>query len=242
MAASIQPPGFGRFQVPEMPAYVQGFSKRGNGFQAETTPVQQQARVGNPRYVGGMDAYLSQVEDRTYFEGYRTKKGNAGVFEIERWGPGYDWRGNYGVASLDASKNFRMFTRGGETRLGGPKRSDYMDRPDAWFERARPGISHGRYTQTNDNYSGVFEYKRNTPFISTDNDPLVLREMIEHNPFHISSHAAAQAKAMYDAEFGTAQDEAFQGYRSDITPADNQSRFPRVLKDDSPMLRVFDRV
>lgn len=40
-----------------------------------------------------------------------------------------------------------------------------MDRPNAWFERARPGIAYSRYTQNNDNYSGVYEYKKQTPVI-----------------------------------------------------------------------------
>jgi hypothetical protein len=228
--------GFGKFEVPEMPRYVQSFSGRGNYYDAQTTPVYQQARFGNPKYKGGMDAYVSQVEDLTFFESLKQKKGNHGVFEQLRWNTGHDWRGNFGVASLDASKNYTMSTRGGQLRKGGPKRSDYMDRPNAWFDKTMPGISHSRYTQNGNNYAGVWEYKKNTPFIELDNDMLVLRDMIEHNPFHISSHAAAQAKEVYDAEFGKDEDKAFQGYRSDITPAINHARYPELVQDTSPLV------
>lgn len=233
IAADVQPPGFGELQVPEMPAYIQSYSKRGNAFGAETTPVYQQARFGNRVGRGGMQAYLSQAEDPTWIESMKVKKGNAGVYELERWTPGYDWRGGFGIASLAANKNYAMSTRGGQLRKGGPKRSDYMDRPNAWFERARPGISTSRYTQNNDNYSGLYEFKRRTPVIQTDNDMLVLREMIEHNPYAINSHSAQQAKAIYDAEFGTDRDEAFAAYHSDITPADNKARFPTLVQDKS---------
>lgn len=228
--------GFGKFEVPEMPKYVQGKSSRGNNYDAETTPVYQQARFGNPKYKGGMDAYLSQVEDPTYFESYKQKKGNHGVFENLRWSVGYDWRGNFGVSSLDASRNYTMSTRGGQLRKGGPKRSDVVDRPNAWFEKTMPGISHSRYTQNNDNYAGVYEYKRNTPFIERDNDALVLREMIETNPFHINSHAAAQAKQVYDAEFGKNDDRYNPGYRSDISISENMARFPHRIQDNSPLV------
>ena len=229
----ITEPGFGEFDVPEMPAYVQSYSKRGNTFDGDTTPVYQQARFGNKTGRGGMEAYLSQVEDPTYFESMKVKKGNTGVYEIERYTPGYDWRGGFGIASLASNKNYAMSTRGGQLRKGGPKRSDVMDRPNAWFEQARPGISHSRYTQNNDNYSGLFEYKRLTPIVQTDNDMLDLREMIEHNPYHISSYAAEQAKKIYDKEVGTGQDMAFAAYRDDIEPSDNKSRFPTRVQDKS---------
>lgn len=229
---NILGPGFGELEVPEMPAYIQSYSKRGNTFDGETTPVYQQARWGNRTGRGGMAAYLSELEDPTYFESYKTKKGNTGVYEMERYTPGYDWRGGFGVASLASNKNYAMSTRGGQLRKGGPKRSDYMDRPNAWFEKTMPGISHGRYTQNNDNYSGVYEWKRLTPIIQTDNDMLDLREMIEHNPYHINSYAAEQAKKIYDSEFGTAQDHAYAAYRDDILPQDNKARFPTRVQDD----------
>lgn len=234
--ARVDGPGFGEFQVPEMPKYIQSYSSRGSHFSGETTPVYQQARFGNPRYIGGMGSYLSELGDRTFFESLKQKKGNMGVYENLRWSPGYDWRGNFGIASLDASKNYSMSTRGGQLRKGGPRRSDYMDRPNAWFEKTMPGISHSRWSQINDGYAGVYEYKRNTPFISTDNDALVLREMIEHNPFHINSHAAAQAKQVYDAEFGKDTDRTHPGYRSDITRLDNRARFPKLVQDNSPLV------
>lgn len=227
------PPGFGDLQVPEMPAYVQGYSKRGNTYDAETTPVMQQMRFGNRVGVGGMNAYLSQVEDPLFFESCKQKKGNQGVFEEVRWNPGYDWRGNYGISSLNASKNYAMSTRGGQLRKGGPRRSDVVDRIGYWFETARPGIEYSRYTQNNDNYSGVYEWKRRTPFISRDNDPLVLREMIEHNPFHIVSHSAIQAKEVYDREFGTEPDSAYAAYRDDM---EGFSEKRRVVNED-PYLR-----
>jgi hypothetical protein len=37
--------GFGEFEVPEMPGYVQSYSKRGNSIDADQTPVYQQARL-----------------------------------------------------------------------------------------------------------------------------------------------------------------------------------------------------
>lgn len=234
--AKIDQSGFGEFEVPEMPSYIQSYSSRGSAFDGETTPVYQQARFGNRNGKGGMDAYLSQLEDPTYFESYKTKKGNQGVFENERWSPGYDWRGHFGIASLNASKNYQLSTRGGMLRKGGPRRSDYMDRPNAWFDKIIPGIKDSRYTQNNDNYSGVFEWKRRTPVIQTDSDMLLLREMIEHNPFSVSSHCAQQAKAIYDAEFGPDMDTTFSGYRDDITPDVNKARFPAVVEDRSPLI------
>lgn len=226
-------PGFGELEVPEMPAYVQSYSKRGNTYDAQTTPVMQQARFGNRVGRGGMDAYLSQVEDPLFFESYKQKKGNQGVYEDIQWAPGYDWRGNFGISSLSSSKNYAMSTRGGQLRKGGPRRSDVVDRIGYWFETARPGIEYSRYTQNNENYSGMYEWKRRTPFISRDNDPLVLREMIEHNPFHIRSHSALQAKNMYDKEFGNDRDTAFQAYRDDMA---GLQPFQRVENQD-PYLR-----
>lgn len=220
-------PGFGAFEVPEMPAYVQSYTKRGEGFTGQTTPVMTQTRFGNPRYIGGMDAYISQLENPTYFDSLKQKKGDAGVFEALRWTPGQDWRGGFGLASLDAQKNAALSTRGGEMRQGGPKRSDYMDREGFWFETARPGLSVSRVSQANENFAGIYEDKRRTPFIERDVDALVLREMIEKNPFHISSHAAKSAKAMYDREFPYANNDTGSiGYDSGIRIEDNLARDP----------------
>lgn len=214
---TIQDHGFGEFQVPEMPAYVGTYSKRGNAFSSETTPVMHQARFGNRSVRGRMDAYLPLAEDSGYTDVLRIKRGNTGAEEQLRWSGGYDWRGNFGIASLAANKNYEMSTRGGQLRKGGPKRADYIDRPGFWFEQVRPGISHSRLTQNNDNYSGVYENKRRTPVIELENDMLVLREMIENNPFAIHSHAATQAKAVYDAELGAnTGDSATAAYRSDF--------------------------
>jgi hypothetical protein len=204
--------GFGEFDVPEMPAYVQSYSTRGSGSSWETTPVLNQARFGNKTGKGGMDAYLSQVEDPNFFEGSKLKSGDPGVFELLRWGPGYDWRGNFGIASLDASKNYTLSTRGGMLRQGGPRRSDIVDRPDYWLESVRPGLAVSRESQSNDNYSGTYEWKRQTPIVERASDMLVLREAIEHNPFFIVSHSALAAKQAYDAEFGTERDEIREAY------------------------------
>lgn len=200
--------GFHELGVPEMPSYIQGYTKRGNGHESQTTPVFSQARWGNPRYKGGMDAYVSIVEDQDKFSHLKQKKGNAGVFAIERWAPGGDWRGGYGIASLDTMKNYRQFTRGGGLRSGAPRRADVIERTGHWDETARAGISHGRYTQLNDNYAGKYADKRRTPIVERESDPLILRQQIEHNPFHINSHSAAQAKRMYDAEFPSQRDVA----------------------------------
>lgn len=253
MAASIEEPanpinvlnlpqhGFGEFEIPQMPAYIQGYSKRGNTFDGETTPVYQQSRWGNKRGKGGMNAYLSQLEDDTFFEGYKQKKGNVGVFDWTRWGPGHDWRGNFGVASLGELNNYAgIQTRGGQLRKGGPKRSDYIDRPNVWFETARPGISHSRYTQKNNNYAGLYEYKRRTPRLELDNDMLVRRAVIEHNPWHINSHAAKQAKAVYDKEFGNVHDSNYKAYQDHIDGAYATmmvDRPPMEIKETSPYLR-----
>jgi hypothetical protein len=212
----LRPHGFGEFDVAEMPAYVQSYSKRGNAFDSDTTPVYQQTRFGNKRNVGGMDAYVSALGDETYFEGLKQKNGNPGVYELLRWGPGYDWRGNFGVASLSEMKNFVMSTRGGELRNGGPKRSDIVDRKNFWFDTIRPGLDVGRFAQTNENYDGVYEWKRQTPVVQRDSDFLVLREMIEHNPWHIVSHAAVAAKEEYDAEFGALKDSGFAAYDDNL--------------------------
>lgn len=211
--------GFGEFDVPEMPAYVQSHSKRGNTFSAESTPVYSQVRWGNRRGRGGMGAYLSQLEDPTYFEGYRVKRGDQGVFPFIRWAPGWDWRGNGGIASLSETKNYAgISTRGGQLRKGGPKRSDIVERPNFFFENLRPGVSVGRYTQSNDNYAGLFDWKRKTPTIMTDSDPFILKQMIENNPFHISSHSAAQAKSAYDSEFGPGAFAHNPAYRTNLPP------------------------
>lgn len=219
--ARLEENGFQEFGVPEMPAYVQSYSKRGNSYDAETTPVYNQARWGNPRYRGGMDAYVSIVEDRNNFESLKQKRGNAGVFEIERWTPGYDWRGGFGIASLGALNNYREYTRGGTLRAGGPRRGDVVERTGYWDETARPGIAYSRFTQNNDNYGGVYENKRQTPIVERESDMLQLREMVEKNPFHIPSHAAAQAKAIYDREFGAnPEGPQAKAYQDHLTQAD----------------------
>jgi hypothetical protein len=193
----LPPPGFGEFDVPEMPAYTQGYASRGNAFTADSTPVKMQTRFGNRRGRGGMGAYLSRAEDDMHFADGRTRRGNMGVFDATRWTVGYDGRG--GVAALAEIKNFPgMMTRGGELRRGGPRRGDVLERPGAWFERAQP---FSRTTATwAGPYPGIREPRRLTPHVETEPDPFVLREMIEHNPFHIRSHAAREAKRRYDAE------------------------------------------
>lgn len=237
----LPPHGFGEFEVPEMPAYIQSYSKRGNSYDGETTPVYQQARWGNKVGKGGMMAYLSQAEDDTYLEGFRQKKGNHGVFDATRWAPGYDWRGNFGVASLSELANYAGIpTRGGSLRKGGPKRSDYVDRPNYWFEVARPGLAVGRYTQKNDNYAGLYEYKKRTPVVELGNDMLDLRQMIEHNPWHISSHAAKQAKRVYDKEFGEVRDRQAKAYQDHINNAYAQEMIDRPfqeIKETNPYMR-----
>ena len=211
-APSVLPPGFGEFQVPEMPAYVQSYSSRGSGFSWETTPVKNQARFGNRNGIGGMGAYLSMAEDANFFEGDKQKVGQPGVFEQVRWTPGHDWRGGYGIASLEANKNWRDFTRGGQLRQGGPRRQDVIDRPNVWLDTVRPGIGVSREGQCNDNYSGVYETKRQTPIVERETDTLVLREAIEHCPFFIISHSALQAKENYDAQFGVRNDYIQEAY------------------------------
>lgn len=237
---NLPPPGFGQFEVAEMPAYIQGYSKRGNSYDGETSPVYQQARWGNKRLIGGMAGYLSQVEDDTYFEGYKQKKGNTGVFSITRWSPGYDWRGNFGVASLGELNNYAGIpTRGGMLRKGGPKRSDYIDRPNYWVETTRPGVGVSRYTQNANNYAGIYGYKKQTPRIQTSNDMLVLREMIEHNGFHINSHGAKQAKKIYDKEFGNVNDRNFKAYQDHIDSHYSQfmiDRPDKEIKETSPYM------
>lgn len=216
---NMPPHGFGEFEVPQMPSYVQSYSKRGNALDADQTPVYQQARWGNRIGRGGMDAYLSQGEDPTFFEGDRVKLGDQGVYELTRWAPGYDWRGNGGIASLSETKNYPgIQTRGGSLRAGGPKRSDIMERPNYWFEQARPGVSVSRMSQANENYSGVYDWKKRTPSIERGNDMLQLRQMIEHNPFHVNSHAAKQAKAVYDQEFNQAKTMGVPAYQDHLPP------------------------
>jgi hypothetical protein len=222
MNPSVLSHGFGEMQVPEMPSYTSSYSKRGNAFTADVTPVLNQARFGNRIGRGGLNAYVSQVEDPAFFNSLKQKKGLHGVYENLRWAPGYDWRGNFGIASLDQSKNFLLQTRGGEMRQGGPRRSDYVDRKDYWFETARPGIEVSRMPQNNNNYSGVYEWKRRTPFLSRENDMLVLREAIEHNPFFIRSHCAEQAKQIYDREFPV-QEEG--GVQKDVRNEDPHQRY-----------------
>ena len=224
--------GFGEFEVAEMPAYTQRYSKRGNQFDGDTTPVYQQARWGNKTGKGGMGAYLSQAEDDGFFGGTKVKLGDQGVFSIERWSPGYDWRGGFGVASLSNVKNYAgISTRGGQLRKGAPKRGDYMERKNAWFEKTMPGISHGRYTQKNDNYAGLYEWKRRTPIVQRENDMLVLREQIEHNPFHISSHSAKQAKTIYDKEFQEMPNQRVKAYNDNLDALHINSRKPVVIKE-----------
>ena len=238
---NLPPPGFGELEVAEMPAYIQSYSKRGNSFDGQTTPVYQQARFGNKTGRGGMAGYLSQAEDDTFLESYKTKKGNAGVFDWTRWSPGYDWRGNFGVANLGELNNYAGIpTRGGMLRKGAPKRSDYIDRSNYWFETTRPGVATGRYTQKNNNYAGLYEFKKQTPRIVTDNDMLVLRDMIEHNPWHINSHAAKEAKKVYDKEFGNVRDKNLRAYQDHIDNSYAQMMIDRPfleIKETSPYMR-----
>jgi hypothetical protein len=231
--ASVLSPGFGEMQVPEMPAYVQSYSSRGSAYPWQTTPVMSQTRFGNRTGVGGMAAYLSQAEDPGFFEGARLKAGEPGVFETERWAPGYDWRGGFGVASLAANKNAALSTRGGGLRGGGPRRADLVGPPPLWNDTIRPGIGVSRYVQTNENYSGVYENRKITPPIERQNDMFVLREMIEHNPFNILSHAAGQAKRAYDEEFGQLHDRIEAAYDPGIT--DSTAAYgDRTIEDHDP--------
>lgn len=238
---NLPPHGFGEFEVPEMPAYVEGYSKRGNSYQGQTTPVYNAARWGNKTGRGGMAAYLSQLEDDTYFESYKVKKGDHGVYDSTRWAPGYDWRGNFGVASLSAVGNYAGIpTRGGMLRKGAPKRTDVIDRPNYFFEKLIPGVSTSRYTQKNNNYAGLYEYKRQTPTIMYSNDMLDLREMIEHNPFHINSHAAKQAKASYDKEFPGYRDKWVPAYQDHMDNTYVQTQIDRpdfTIRNTDPYLR-----
>lgn len=187
--------GFGQFQVPEDAPYVQSYSSRGNAYSSDTTPVYTKNRWGNASYTGGMEGYLASLETDGYFSALRQKRGLMGVKDETRWGPGYDWASGYGIASIEANKNIRIQSRG---RTGGPRRQNVIERPGVWFETARPGVSSSNFSQTNDNYSGVFGTKRRTPVIIQESDMTTLKQMIEYNPFHINSHAAAQAKAVYD--------------------------------------------
>jgi hypothetical protein len=232
-APALPAHGFGEFEVPEMPAYVQSYSSRGSGFSWATTPVQNQSRFGNRAGVGGMGAYLSMAEDPNFLEGNKQKLGAPGVFRAERWGPGYDWRGNGGIASLEANKNWIFQTRGGQLRAGGPRRSDTVDRPNYWLDTVRPGVQVSREAQNNDNYAGTWEWKRQTPIVERESDFSVLRQMIEHNPYAIVSHAALQAKAQYDSELDGVRDEWMQPYNPDI--ARNTAAFGnRTIRDLDP--------
>ena len=235
---ALPPHGFGQLEVPLMPAYVSKYAKRGNQYDGQTTPVFNQMRWGNKRNIGGMGAYVSQLEDDTFFESLKVKKGDAGVYESLRWAPGADWRGNFGVASLAELKNYAGIpTRGGMLRKGGPRRSDVVERPNAWFENTRPGIGTSRFTQANNNYSGLFEYKKVTPPIITSNDMMVLRDMIEKNPWHINSHAAIQAKQVYDKELGgNLHDKWFPAYDTNIDVQRQIDRPFIEIKESSPYM------
>jgi hypothetical protein len=224
--------GFGEFEVPEMPGYVQSYSKRGNSIDADQTPVYQQARWGNRTGRGGMGGYLSQIEDSTYFEGLPVKLGDHGVFPIERWSPGHDWRGGFGLASLSEVKNYAGIpTRGGSLRKGGPRRGDIVERPGAFFENLRPGISHSRFVQSNDNYAGLYDFKRRTPQIERASDALVLNQMLQNNPFHIRSHAALQADKLIADEFGARGYEDTKAYADHYQPG-YAAPARRVANDD----------
>lgn len=237
--------GFDQYHVPEMPSYIQSYTKRGGAFDGQTQPVYMQTRWGNPRYKGGMDAYLSMAEDPMFLEGEKQKLGDHGVYEQVRWTPGYDWRGNFGIQSLDASRNYRIQTRGGGLRSGGPKRQDYIERSGYWFETARPGIAVSRYSQSNDNYSGIYENRRRTPFIERASDMFQLRQMIEHNPFHIGSHSAALAKSEYDQKFQDSTEDRWHPAYNDGLGQDqrgNKVRNEKVLiKDMDPYFSWLDK-
>jgi len=227
----LPPHGFGEHEVPEMPAYVDSYSKRGNSNQGEQTPVYNQARWGNRRGRGGMNAYLSQTEDSSFMADTRVKLGDQGVFEHLRWTPGADSKGNFGIASLSETKNFAGIpTRGGSLRAGAPKRGDVVERPNAFYENLHPGLATGRLVQTNDNYSGIYDWKKRTPEVQRSNDMLQMREMIEHNPYHINSHAASQAKRSYDEEFMGAQSVGYKAYQDHLGAG---HRTPDVLVQET---------
>lgn len=217
VGGDIPEAGFGQFQVPEMPAYVQGYTKRGGAdYLTKTTPTMMQTRFGNATYRGGMAGYVNAVESPEYFESYRVKLGDHGVVEHLRWAPGYDWKG--GIQGISSVKNFAgIQTRGGQLRSGAPKRADYVDIVD-WERKVRPGLDIGNFPQAGGgtNYAGEYQPSRRTPFIVLDNDAAVLREMVEHNPWHILSHSGKQAKEMYEEEIGVYKDARYKEYRDGL--------------------------
>mmetsp|Transcript_17654 Transcript_17654/g.44792 ORF Transcript_17654/g.44792 Transcript_17654/m.44792 type:complete len:271 (-) Transcript_17654:521-1333(-) len=234
---AVPPPGFGPLEVPEMPAYVGSYVRRGGNISGDATPVYQQMRFGYRKGIGGMGGYASVLETPEFFEGYRQKRGNAGVFQSLRWAPGCDSHTGNGIAGLSELRNHPgLMTRGGDRR-GGPRRQEVMERAGYWFEKARPGVATSRYSQINDGFAGIRQRSQRTPALERATDPFVLREMIEHNPWHINSHSAMQAKTAYDKEFGgPVVDRRPKGYQDNRKggKGDFGAGETRYIVDDDP--------
>lgn len=227
--ANLPSHGFGQFEIPEMPAYVSRYTKRGGGaFIGQNNTGMQQTRFGNPRYIGGMDGYVSELESNNYFESLKQKKGNHGVFDFTRWNPGFNSEGN--IAGASALKNYAgIQTRGGRLRAGAPKRADYAERIN-YEMNIRPGIGVSRHPQAGggENFAGIRAHTKKTPQIQQMNDMVDLRQMIEYNPFHISSHSAKLAKDSYDHELQNFNIETYKSYPDHLNGTQQQKNIKIV--------------
>lgn len=75
--------GWGLNQIPEMPAYITGYNKKGNGFTNKSTPTFSQPRVPNRRFKGNFPSILSHLQERGV--GQDWKSPNRGIHQTYRW-------------------------------------------------------------------------------------------------------------------------------------------------------------
>jgi hypothetical protein len=109
---AIPKSGWGLGQVPEMPAYITGYSKRGNGFQNKATPTFSQPRVPNRRFNGNIPTVLTHLQQRGV--GQDWKSTNRGIHENYRWNR--DARPNIGALSTVSPALGAIYTGNGSKK------------------------------------------------------------------------------------------------------------------------------
>lgn len=183
--------GFGENQVPEMPAYVFGYARRGNAQPSDVTPNYVASRFGNRAARGGLPAYVLHGEDPDYWEALPQKRGNHGVYPAERWAPGH----RPGIDGLAETRN--LIVKGGG-RSGAPRRADVVERRGGWHQLSRPQFDRTPFNL--DDLGGVQMPRRRARDIETRSDPFVLKEMLDHNPFVVQSWSAKQARELWSLQ------------------------------------------
>lgn len=166
--------------------YTMRKSTRGTALEGVTDMTKNYSRAGNKRNLGGVGAYAVHQETGSWMNSLPQSK-MRGRYEHEWFSAPYQKDG--GIAGAWEGKNFGgQNTRGG-TRMGGPKRSDYMAIDQSY--RAVP--FHGTHPQNNNVY-GIRDDQRKTPVVHNQDpaDPIRTAQL-HQNPFVIPSYGLLQA-------------------------------------------------